>query len=291
MKSSKEETRLHKIMISIRHLVLVSCLFLVLPLMAQITPLTPVPADDTKTSITCELTVAPNWKSVPVLENQNEADSMKGTYHYELWLPIGYNAAPTKAWPCIFIMSPRGPAKMKTMKPYFEAHGFIVVVLDEARNGPWEPIVGNFLAAHDDVVKRVRVADGQKYATGFSGGARGSSVFVQLRPGFRGLLLQGAGLSSDKKGNYHASGIVSNSKLHVAMTIGNADGNKVEVPRVKQLMGGGRCKVFEFEGAHEWAPTEVFEKAMASLDNKETSSTAAGASLGVGEPLDVFKKK
>ena len=96
---------------------------------------------------------------------------------------------------------------MGTMQGYLKANGFVVVMLLDAKNGPWEPIVGNFLAAHDDVVKRVRIEEGKKYATGMSGGGRASSVFVQIRPGFCGLVTQGAGASFDGKNDYQIAGI------------------------------------------------------------------------------------
>src|SRR4051794_5358417 len=160
---------------------------------AEVTPLNQPLPEESETTITCELAEAPRANQVPVFDTQKQAEDAKGTYHYKLWLPKGYNADATRRWPCMFIMSAGGNASMGLMAAWLKANGFVVVTLAEARNGPWEPIVGNFLAAHDDVTKRVRIAEGRKFATGESGGARGSSVFVQLRPGFTGLILQGAG--------------------------------------------------------------------------------------------------
>ncbi len=159
---------------------------LCLTLHAETTPLTQPLSDESLTTITCELTQAPPYSDVPVFDKPQEAASTVGTYHYKLWLPKGYGAAPARQWPCMFVMAAGGNASMATMESWLKSNGFIVVLLVEAKNGSWSPIIGNFLAAHDDVIKRVRVADGQKYATGQSGGARASSVFVQLRPGFRG---------------------------------------------------------------------------------------------------------
>ena len=89
----------------------------------------------------------------------------------------------------MFIASPSGNASMGAMAERLKSGGYVVVMLVESKNGPWGPIVGNFLAAHDDVVQRVRIQEGLKFATGMSGGARASSVFVQARPGFAGLIL------------------------------------------------------------------------------------------------------
>ena len=167
---------------------------------------------------------------------------------------------------------------MASMGNYLKSNGFVVVMLVEAKNGPWEPIVGNFLAAHDDAIKRVRIAKDKKYATGFSGGARGSSVFVQLRPGFCCLILQGAGAAFDDKNNYHISGIQTNPKLRIAMTMGSSDNNKIETDRMKKLFGGQSLAVFDFEGGHTWAPAEVFEKAMAWLNGNSSGSSASTVS-------------
>jgi hypothetical protein len=233
---------------------------------AETTPLTPLPAEETETEIACELTQPPRRFDVPVFDTQKEADATKGTYHYKLWVPKGYGAAPFKQWPCMFIMSPGGNASMAGMENFLKNNGFIVVMLEEAKNGDWPPIIGNFLAAHDDVTKRLRV--GAKYATGYSGGARGSSIFVQLRPGFRGLILQGAGPAYDARSNFFVAGIKRQGQLRIAMTMGNADQNKGEVARMKGLFNGQKLAVFEFDGGHTWAPSDVFEKAMAWLDKK-----------------------
>jgi hypothetical protein len=243
--------------------------------------------DEKETTMTCELTKAPSLTEAPVLNSAKEAEATKGTYHYKLWLPKGYSADAQKRWPCIFVMSPGGNAGMGNMKTYLKSNGYIVVMLVEAKNGPWEPIVGDFLAAHDDVTQRFRVQEGKKYATGFSGGARGSSVFVQARPGFCGLLLQGAGFSFDNSRNYNAARIVSNQALYVAMTIGTTDSNKAEIARLKGVLPPARFAVFDFEGGHAGAPEEVFNKAMTWLSEK----TVGGPAKPGGDAFDQFFKK
>jgi len=224
--------------------------------------------EEVETKITCELTQPPNCRDVPVFKTEKEAQKTLGTYHYKLWLPKGYNADPSKQWPCMFIMSPSGNAGMGPMANYLKNNGFVVVMLVEAKNGQWEPIVGNFLAAHDDVINRVRIEEGKKYATGQSGGARGSSVFVQLRPGFCGLILQSAGASFDDNNNYNVAGIRRNARLRIAMTMGAFDKNKPETDRMKKLFDSQKLAVFDFNGGHVSAPADVFEKAMAWVNGK-----------------------
>src|SRR5437879_2850126 len=84
---------------------------------------------------------------------------------------------------------------------------------------------------HDDPVKRVRIQEGLKFATGMSGGARASSVFVQIRPGFTGLIMQGASAAEDDKGNYLIPGLKRNHELLYALTMGDTDSNKPEIAK------------------------------------------------------------
>jgi hypothetical protein len=225
-------------------------------------------AEETEITIACELKNVPRQGEVVVFDKAKDCEDCKGTYHYKLWLPEGYNAAPLRRWPCMFIASAGGNAKMGQMAGWLKAKGYIVVMLVESKNGPWSPIVGNFLAAHDDVVKRVRIQEGLKLATGMSGGARASSVFVQLRPGFCGLILQGAGSASDSHGRYYNNALRQNTALHTAMTIGRKDKNFVEADRMKKAMPPNRFLVLEFDGGHVWAPADVFEKAIAWVEQR-----------------------
>lgn len=217
------------------------------------TPLTEPLKDGTETRITC------------TFKGTGKSAAMAGTYHYKLWVPEGYAADPKKTWKTIFIADPNGKAKLGAMADWIKAHGYIAVMLEESKNGPWEPILGNFLAAHEDVVKRMRVAEGKKVATGFSGGARASSLFVTQVPGFGGLVLQGAGCSDvNPDGTYVVKDIKVKS---VAGTFGKKDMNYKEAARLKKSFGA-RIEVFEFEGGHQWAPKEIIEQALTAVDGK-----------------------
>lgn len=232
------------------------------------TPLNTPLTEETETLITCELAKAPTASETRIFETPKAAEAAKGVWHYKLWLPKGYLASALKKWPCMFIMSPGGNASMGNMADHLKTKGYVVVMLVESKNGGWGPVVGDFLAAHDDVIKRVRIDEGKKMATGHSGGARGSSLFVQARPGFCGVLLQSAGAAS-VKGTYDLQGIQRNGKLAVAMTMGESDPNKSEVDRMKTgLNNPARFRAFPFPGGHEWAPKDVFEQAIVWIEQK-----------------------
>ena len=243
------------------------------------TPLNTPLQEQTETLITCELTRAPGPGETRIFSTPKDADTAKGVWHYKLWLPAGYLAAPLKKWPCMFIMSPGGNASMGNMADHLKSKGYVVVLLVESKNGPWGPVVGNFLAAHDDVIKRVRIEEGKKFATGHSGGARGSSLFVQARPGFGGIILQSAGPASVNNG-YDVGGIQRNGKLYVAMTMGDSDGNKSEVDRTKTAINNpARFQSYPFAGGHMWAPKEVFEQAITWIEQKNGMNGSQNLSI------------
>ena len=135
-------------------------------------------------------------------------------------------------------------------------------MLEESKNGPWDPSVGNFLAAHQDAAKRFRIADGKKVCTGFSGGARASSIFVSIGDNFGGVILQGAGVGTLDNGLRGLNGIRIPA---VALTIGKKDPNRGEIAGLRESQGE-RLQVFEFEGGHQWAPKDVIEKALDYVD-------------------------
>ena len=241
-----------------------------LPLVAKAAP-TPLDlplAEEKEATIECELTQNVPHSSVPVFSSPKDSESAKGTYHYKLWLPKGYLADPQRCWPCMFIMSPGGNASMGSMAARLKSDGFVVVMFVEAKNGPWPPIVGNFLSAHDDVIKRVRIQEGLKFATGFSGGARGSSLLVQLRPGFTGVICQGAGFFYDDKKKYYVAGVRKIPGFAVALTMGDKDNNSRELGELKSALGPVPLHEYPFAGTHQPAPADVFNEALTWVEQQ-----------------------
>lgn len=236
---------------------------------AETTPLNTPLSEEKEITITCELTKSEPEKNVVVFTSPKDSEKIKGTYHYKLWLPKGYLADQQRRWPAMFIASPSGNAVMGQMATGLKAGGYVVIMLVESKNGPWEPIVGNFLAAHDDVVQRVRIQEGLKFGTGMSGGARATSVFVQARPGFGGMILQGAGMASGANGAYKVDNLRKMPGFLVAMTMGDSDSNKSEVARVKSaLPGAANFLPLSFSGGHLWAPAEIFDKALTWIEQQ-----------------------
>ena len=185
-----------------------------------------------------------------------------GVYHYRVWLPRGYLADTKKTWKSLFIASPGGKATMGNMEAWLKSHPYVVIMLEESKNGPWDPSVGNFLAAHDDATKRFRLTEYGKVCTGFSGGSRASSLFVTLTSGFGGVILQGATTGVLDNGMRGLKGVQIPA---VVLTMGKKDANRGEIKDLQTLLDG-RVEVMEFEGGHMWAPKPVIEKALDYVD-------------------------
>lgn len=183
------------------------------------------------------------------------AEAKAGSYSYKLYLPPGYYSNPGFTYPALFVMAPGGSAGMGDIKDRAKLEGWIVVMFVEAKNGPWGPIFGNQLAACADIeAKGIRIQKGLKFATGFSGGARGTSMLTQISPGFSGQLLQGAGFAFGEKGEYNVKGIPKDRPYAVFMCMGEKDGNKKEVDKMKDELRGVPIKFMMFDGGHQPAP-------------------------------------
>jgi dienelactone hydrolase len=184
------------------------------------------------------------------------------TYHYDLYVPVGYAEQAAQEYPVLFIFSPSGNAALGEMANWVRQHQWLAVMLVEAQNGPWEPIDHNFYAAHDDVLNRVRVDPERKYVTGFSGGARAAARYSvnALRPGFHGLFLQGAGA-------YEIYGLgIIRPDLYVFASFGDQDGNLIELTPMQQAMPAHLFNHLLFSGGHVWAPQAIAEHGLDWLE-------------------------
>ena len=186
-----------------------------------------------------------------------------GIFHYRLYLPSDYHDQPTRQYPLMFIASPGGEARMGHMADRLTRDRWVVAMLAESRNRSvlWHP---NFIATYNDVLKRVRVHPGMLFCTGFSGGARVCSRYPSIRPGFQGLILQGAGYSGP-------AWVLTRSNAHVTVygLFGARDPNRREAPRIRRRLPlHTRSLVEIWDGGHEWAPAPAFERALDWVEDK-----------------------
>lgn len=202
---------------------------------------------------------------------------MGKTFHYRVYLPKGYYENTEEKFPCIFVASPGGNAPMINIETRMKKDKWIVIMLVESRND--DPLCpANFLSAHDDAIQRFKILEGMKYTTGFSGGARCSSLNMGLRPGFAGVILQGAGFAyippDTKRGIDVYTSVERYPHLAVYMLVGTNDGNKREIEKVyKALPHGVRFKSELFNGGHTWAPVECMDNAFDWLEQQLLTSS------------------
>lgn len=225
---------------------------------AETTPFDTPLKEGGETLITVEL----KKENVKILGGE-DSFLVDGTYHYKVYIPPNYNKETDRKYCCLFITSPGGGAGLGNVSNWVREHEWIVVMLVEAKNGPWQPIISNFISAHDDAMQRLRIQPDLKFATGFSGGARASSFYTNFRTGFAGVILQAAGFS-ENSGKYLITAFTNKKSLTVYAIIGMQDSNFIEIQRLeKQLPEHTRKKlVSPPELKHSWAPEEEMVKAL-----------------------------
>ena len=183
---------------------------------------------------------------------------------YDLYVPEGYNENKDRWYPVMFISSPGGSAQMGRMGARLRRDQWVVVMLQDSGNRIPQSTY-NFVSSYDDVRSRVRVAPGAFFTAGLSGGARRSSTYPAMRPGFRGVIAQAAAFSYSPLGVESARSLFNNYPAHVAsvITMGNADSNIVEIRRVRMKLNRNTpLLIHMWEGGHRWALPDVFERSL-----------------------------
>jgi len=231
---------------------------------AGTTPMTAPLPEDKQTAIQCEYD-----KTEPEIVNRLKFTPSRGSFRYDVYVPAGYGQDPTLAYPCMFIASPAGNADMGRMAPRLKRDRWLVVMLVDSRDGAPGTMCGNFLAAHDDAVVRLRVLDGLKLATGAAGGATACSVFVTLRPGFGGLICQGWGAGMGQVPR-------AQKDLGVIALFGLRDPALGDLGKFEGSFSGGPFAYKTCPGGPGWAPPESFDDALDWIENNLLLNSPAG---------------
>ncbi len=257
------------------------------------TPMSETLKEDGTTLIECDVRdVKENMAVYSRMDGgaNNPAKSQKTTeYHYTLYLPKGYHENKDFRYPCLFISSPGGNAKMGAMAERLKRDEWVVVMLQEAKNGSTDWL-RNFLAAHDDVVERVRIAKGAKYCTGLSGGARASSVYALMRPGVAGIICQAAGFAYEFEPprNIYES---YPSDILVAGSYGDTDSNLFESMEILRNLKKSKSQVRYFKGGHAWCPESTFSSLLDWMEAASFLSSTKPVNTMGPRPVTVQKSK
>jgi hypothetical protein len=182
-------------------------------------------------------------------------------FHYRLYLPRDYDDHERK-YPVMFVASPRGDATMGPFAERLARDRWIVAMLVESRNGSnlW---LANFIAAHDDVIRRVRVQPDMLFCTGVSGAAKVCSVYPEQRPGFRGVIAQAADLW-----NPRMFADPAHARLVVFGTFGAMDPNLRYARQIRAATPPGQGLVEVWDGGHSWAPAPVLARALDWVEDR-----------------------
>ncbi|MCL5072407.1 MAG: hypothetical protein M1308_16180 [Actinobacteria bacterium] len=175
---------------------------------------------------------------------------------YSVCMPSNYDGS--KRHPVLFCFDPGGNGRNAVDQFSFaaEKYGWIVIGSNDAKNGPWEPILDAQKAMLKDIKTRYNVDNNRFYAGGFSGGARMSYTIAYKNPmSFCGVIACGAGFGE---------GSIS-SRVAVFHCVGKNDTNAVkEMNEVyNQLKRRGiATQLKQFDGGHGWPPKSLLEEAV-----------------------------
>lgn len=172
---------------------------------------------------------------------------------YALFLPSEYT--PEKKWPILYALDPgaRGKVPLEHFQAAAEKYNYIVAGSNNARNGPWEPVVRAIQAVWYDTNIRFSINSKRIYVTGFSGGSRAASLFPQIinRP-ITGIIGCGAGLAVG----------IEPEKIAPAFyhgVVGIEDFNYLEMTMLDRKFDSHEVshRILVFDGEHAWPPEDV----------------------------------
>ncbi|MGC4071692.1 MAG: hypothetical protein QM760_04115 [Nibricoccus sp.] len=181
------------------------------------------------------------------------------TQSYALYLPSNYATART--WPVLYCFDPRarGARAIECFRVGAEKFGYLVVGLNNSRNGPWEENKSAIEAVLRDTHARLAVNRARLYTAGLSGGAR-----VAVRLAMAGLA-PGAIVCS---GGFPTEDTPAKMNFIFFGTTGVDDCNYDEMRRIDDDLDkqGAIHRVAIFAGGHEWLPQTLGTQAIEWLE-------------------------
>jgi dienelactone hydrolase len=181
---------------------------------------------------------------------------------YALYLPSDYS--PDRTWPVLYALDPgaRGRLPLEHFRDAAEKYHYLIVGSNNARNGPWEPIINAVVAVWNDTQARLSIDRKRIYATGFSGGSRAAALFSKMiRSPVAGIIGCGAGLPPG----------IKPEDIQPAFyfgLVGREDFNHLEMMNLNTQFeeAGTPHRVLVFEGSHDWPSPEVCTRALAWME-------------------------
>ena len=181
---------------------------------------------------------------------------------YALYLPSTYS--PDKSWPIIYAFDPgaRGEIAVDAIREAAEKSGYIVVASNNSRNGEEAVSTQALRAIWDDTQQRFSINERRRYFAGMSGGARLAVAFaISCNGCVAGVIANAAGFPPGMKPS-------AALKFAYFAAVGDADFNFLEFYDLRSELeeSGMQFRIRPFEGAHGWAPPEVWQEALNWMD-------------------------
>ena len=194
-------------------------------------------------------------------EQPSKAPS-KGICRYQLFVPPGYKKNVDKKYPVMFIASAKAEPYMDNVQARAARDGWILVLLSDTKalDPAW---LGNFLGAHDDVLKRARVIEDFKVATGSKGGGLFASIFAVYRPGFKAYIGQSSCFWSNLQGSHVYDAAKKNKEFTIYQILGKPHPSFRCRHNVRSDLPKDTCHVAEcYDAGDAWASTEAMDRAL-----------------------------
>jgi tetratricopeptide (TPR) repeat protein len=200
--------------------------------------------------------------------NPRVACSSDPTESYALYLPAGFST--NRTWPILYFFDPfaRGQMAAEIIKPAAAKYGYIVAASNNSKNGPLGGSREAAIAMWDDTHAKLPVDKRRRYVAGLSGGARvAASVALSCGDCIAGVIADAAGFPP---------GITPPRPMRFACfgAVGDADPNYPEFVRLRRDLDkvNARYRIRIFDGAHGWAPPEVWMEALNWMDIQAMAS-------------------
>ena len=189
------------------------------------------------------------------------------TQTYALYLPSRYE--PTRRWPVLFLMDPRGRAlvPLGLFREAAEEHGYILLSSYDTRSdGPRKPNETAIQAMASDALSRLSIDTNRLYLAGFSGTAREAWEFASRIPdhvagvigfgaGLQGAWLDRARALSGSRAAYFGGGGTTDFNYEELRAL-DAALDEIDIPHRLEYFAGG----------HQWAPAHLCRRAVAWME-------------------------
>ncbi|HLX64586.1 MAG TPA: hypothetical protein VKX17_25155 [Planctomycetota bacterium] len=132
---------------------------------------------------------------------------------YDLFIPSAYMSETERKFPVLFISNPGARPDIRAHTAWAERRGFVLVTINDSRNGNWEPVFKAQEAVWKSAEAHLRLHACLRFAIGMSGAASASWMLCAHHPNnFAGIVMEGHSGTGDAIPNYVAVAYIHGDK-------------------------------------------------------------------------------